>query len=282
MPFPVACYPKMSRPGIHSAAFVGPLDAYAAVLSGLWLPRRAFTSYLGIDAVVRDTSDDSTQNVLFAANGAAVYPTVTGNAAVTTANDQCGSANWVNAAAASQPLFIDNVISGLPVVRISPGTKLEITVGPSAARTLYLVARKRSAAVGASYLSAGGFHFGGVCTGGILADYVGSTGAWAFRGTGFGAVAPIGGNVEDWTLLTVVWASTAAFSAWWNNNAPITGNPVDNVLTGSPVLSFGSSSEWLSADVDIAAIAHSTIAHDNATRQGIQSILANMFGITLA
>ncbi len=272
----------LSRARFSGASFVGPLDDYQSSLTGLWLPRRAFTSYTGIDAVVRDTSDDAEQDVLFAPAGPAIFPAVTGDAAVTTASDQCGAADWVNATAAEQPLLIDGVVNGLPVIRVESGKNLIVTLGSSAARTLYLVARKRSAAAGASVLSAGGFHVSGTATGAILADYSGSTGAWAFRGAGFGTVVPIGGDVETWTVLTVVWNSIAAYSAWQNNNTPVTGNPIDNPLTGSPALSFGSSSAGLSADVDIAAIAHATTAHDDTTRQGIQTILANMFGITLA
>lgn len=127
MPFPVACFPKMSRPGSGGGGFVGPLDDYTANLAGAWsVARRLLTSYEGSLIRIRRTSDDAEQDVGFVSNGnlntTAITSFVGANSAyVTKIYDQNGNAQDVTqSTAANQPLIVSSgtlqTLAGLPAV----------------------------------------------------------------------------------------------------------------------------------------------------------------------
>lgn len=110
MPFPVACYPKMSRPGNGGgASFVGPLDAFSADITGIWSPaQRLLTSYEGPLIRVRRDSDDTESDIGAAATGAldtAALTTFLAGAGgfLRYVYDQVGSNQLGNATTTEQP-----------------------------------------------------------------------------------------------------------------------------------------------------------------------------------
>lgn len=114
MPFPVACYPKMSRPGNGGASFVGPLDAYTSGMVGAYsVIRRLLLSYEGALVRLRRSSDDAEQDIGATALGvldqAAITTFVGANSAyVTKVYDQSGnSRNYLQATAALQPRLVN-------------------------------------------------------------------------------------------------------------------------------------------------------------------------------
>lgn len=126
MPFPVACYPKMSRPS-NGASFVGALDDYTTALAGVWsVARRLLSSYTGSLIRIRRDSDDAEQDIGFDADGnldtAAITSFVGANSAfVTSIYDQSGSAyNASQAVALSQPKIVNAgtllTLSGKPTM----------------------------------------------------------------------------------------------------------------------------------------------------------------------
>ncbi len=82
-------------------------DTYPSITpAGAWGLRRMISTYVGPAVRVRDTSDDSEQDIFFDVNGDLNTFTVVGSAAVTTLYDQTGNANHLlQATPAAQPIL---------------------------------------------------------------------------------------------------------------------------------------------------------------------------------
>lgn len=111
MPFPVACYPKMSRPGNGGGvSFVGLLDDYTTRLEGLYCPyQRLLSSWTGIAGTVRRLMDSEPFDVTYLPDGTwnvAALTTFLGGSGYSWASvaDQTGQSRpLVQASTAAQP-----------------------------------------------------------------------------------------------------------------------------------------------------------------------------------
>ena len=278
MPFPVACYPKMSRPGNGGASFVGPLDDYTTALSVALLPFRGLSSYTGDAFRVRDTNDDTEQAVGFdPVTGDLAAFSVVGNAAMRWWYEQSGNANHVpQATAAAQPLLTLNTVNGQPVLRFD-GTNdfLRGDCPNQTGRTIYMVARMRSSTANAR-LSNDSLNSN-------ASTYDTGASAYNYYDTTPNVVDPVGGTTTNWSLITLKYSGG-------NTLAPYVNNTAATPFTAAAFYSHGTA-YWLGsnhggagefAPLDLAARLQYDTAHDDTTRQAIQTILATKFGITIA
>jgi hypothetical protein len=259
------------------ASFAGPLDAFTADLAGAWLPFRGFTDYAGAGWTVRDTDDDAEQDVLFDAAGEPIFPTVVGDAAIASWKSQAPAANAAaQATDSAQPLLIDAVVGGYPVARFN-GTShtLSLTCAKDEGLTVYLVAKKVTTSNGANarLLS---------LERGVNCDtfYEPGSDVWRYFSTSPNVVDTVCSDATNWNLLTHHYESDDC-KAYQNNTLVVTfGKELLNSSTTVDLCSLGGLSFFCQAD--IAALLIYTTAHNDTTRQAIQTILANKFGITLA
>lgn len=261
---------------VAGASFVGPLDDYTTSLSLALLPFRGFSSYNGALWRVRDTNDDSEQDVAFDADGQPVFPTLVGNGGIRYWYDQSGNANDLpQATAAAQPFLTDNVVNGYPVARFD-GTNDYMTGScvNSQNRTIYMVARMRSS-VSNARLSNDSLNANA-----SLYDN-GSASYWYYLTSN--GIDPVGGTTTNWSLVTLKYSGGNTVAPYVNNTA---ATPF-----GAGAYYASGGAYWLASDhggaasfspADIACRLQYDAAHDDTTRQAIQTILATQFNITLA
>jgi hypothetical protein len=266
-----------SKFGGPIASFAGPLDAFTADLAGAWLPFRGFTDYAGAGWTVRDTDDDAEQDVLFDAAGEPIFPTVVGDAAIASWKSQAPAANAAaQATDSAQPLLIDAVVGGYPVARFNGTSQtLSLTCAKDAGMTVYLVAKKVTTSNGANarLLS---------LTRGVNSDtfYEPSGDLWRYFATSPNVVDTVCADATNWNLLTHHYNADTC-KAYQNNGLVVTFvSGGYNDATTVDLGSLGGSGFFCQAD--IAALLIYTAAHNDTTRQAIQTILADKFGITLA
>jgi hypothetical protein len=258
--------------------FVGPLDAYTTSLSVALLPFRGFASYMGDAFRVRDTTGSAEQNVGFnPVTGALASFTVAGNAAVRWWYDQSGGARDVpQATAASQPFLTLNIVNSQPVLRFD-GTNdfLRGDCPNQTGRTIYMVARMRSSVVNAR-LSNDSLN-------GNASTYDTGASSYGYYVTSPNIVEPMGGTTSNWSLVTLKYSSGTTLAPYVNNTAA-TPFTAQNFYTNGTAYWLGSDAGGTSsfAPLDLACRLQYDVAHDNTTRQAIQTILAAKFGITLA
>jgi len=144
--------PRFGNPAALAGGFIGPLDPYTASLSVALLPFRGFSSYAGSGFRVRDTNDNTEQDIGFdSVTGNLASFSVVGNAAIRWWYDQSGGARDVpQATAAAQPYLTLNIVNGQPVARLD-GTNdfLRGDCPNGTGRTIYMVARMRSSVTNA-------------------------------------------------------------------------------------------------------------------------------------
>jgi len=257
--------------------FVGPLDGYSTSLSVALLPFRAFSSYVGNAFRIRDTTGSAEQEVGFnAGTGALASFSVTGNAAVRKWYDQSGSVNDVSqATAAVQPYLTLNIVNGQPVARFD-GTNDFLTGNCTngQARTVYMVVKMRSS------VTNGRAWNDSLNNNASVFDTGGST--YRYYATANGT-DPVGGTSTNWNLVVLKYSAG-------NTCAPYINNAAGTVFTTYAYYNNGGA-YWLASNVngadsfspaDIACRLQYDVAHDNTTRQAIQTILAAKFGITLS
>lgn len=270
---------------MNPATFVGPLDAYSADLQVALLPFRGFTAYAGQWCRIRESGGDTEADIGYLPDG---EPDTAAWAAFVGANDgflrmwydqSSGARDGVEADPAVQPQSVLNVVSGYPVARVLEvvSSRLVSTIAASTTRSLYLVAKKRSAQTNVGILYAGGITNSGAFQVDNNAPALGGT--WGYRGSGATTSLDVGGAVADWTMCTAVINSAAAGSVWINNNAPTNFDPINGVTTATAVQVGAGAAP---GDADVACLLLYNANHDDATREAIQSILAARFGITLA
>lgn len=258
--------------------FVGPLDDYTANLSVMLLPFRGLSSFTGNGFRVRDTNDDSEQNVGFdASTGDLASFSVVGNAAIRTWFDQSGGARDVpQTTAAAQPLLTLNILNGQPVARFD-GTNDFLTGScpNETGRTIYMVARMRSS-VNNARLSNDSLN-------GNASTYDNGVSSYSYYLTAPNIVDPVGGTTTNWSVVTLKYSSGSTLAPYVNNTA---ATPF-----GTGAFYNNGGSYWLGSDhggagsfapLDIAARIQYDTAHDDTTREAIQTILADKFNITLA
>lgn len=257
--------------------FVGPLDDYTANLSVMLLPFRGLSSFTGNGFRVRDTNDDSEQNVGFdASTGDLASFSVVGNAAIRTWFDQSGGARDVpQTTAAAQPLLTLNIVNGQPVARFDGTNDFLTGACPNeTGRTIYMVARMRSS-VTLTRLSNDSLN-------GNASTYDDGSSAYRYYATP-SITDPIGGTTTNWNVITLKYSGG-------NTLAPYVNNTAATPFTTTAFYTNGTA-YWLASDVggassfaplDIAARIQYDTAHDDTTRQAIQTILGDKFNITLA
>ena len=266
---------------VGTTPFVGPLDAYTTGLQAMLLPFRGLTSYTGNCFTIRDTNDDSTQDVGFAANGDCNPFTTVGNAAMATWYNQLGTNNASAPSNVTQPFVIQNVINGLPVVRMDGvDDYYAATIANGVyTRSIYIVTRKRSAQTGSITTYASGL---GSTSSIILGDssVLALAGGWGYRASGISTTKALGGDVQTSSLITIIGIDAFNGNIYVNNGAATAFDPTAgfNTSTSATTNVIGSSG----ADVDVMAQLYYNATHDDTTRQSIQTILATKFGITLA
>jgi hypothetical protein len=261
----------------YGASFVGPLDAYTTALSVMLLPFRGLSGYTGNAFRVRDTTGDAEQNIGFdPVTGDLAAFTVGGNAAVRWWYDQSGDArNVPQATAAAQPFLTTNIVNGQPVARFD-GTNDAMVVswtGAVTERTLYVVARKRTAPTGAGGKKVVSLTFTNDSI--LLCDQF-TTWGWA-KNSSEDAVE-LAGSPSNWSIVAIPFTTSTA-QVWTNNQPADSFTPWETF--GDPYLEIGGSYIGY-ADADVAAVLIYDTAHGDTTRQAIQTILAVKFGITLA
>lgn len=257
--------------------FVGPLDGYTANLSVMLLPFRGLSGYTGNGFRVRDTTGGVEQNIGFdPITGDLASFTVSGSAAVRWWYDQSGGARDVpQATAASQPFLTRNIVNGQPVVRFD-GTNdfLRGDCPNQTGRTIYMVAKMRSSITNVR-LSNDSLNSN-------ASTYDTGASAYGYYATS-NVTDPIGGTTTNWNVITLKYSGG-------NTLAPYVNNAAATPVTTTPFYTNGTA-YWLASDVggtsafapvDLAARIQYDTAHDNTTRQAIQSILAAKFNITLA
>lgn len=270
---------------IVRGTFTGPLDAYAADLQVALLPFRGFTSYTGDWCRIREDGGDTESDIGYLTNGqpdTAAWTAFVGanDGFLRTWYDQSGGArDGTEADPAVQPQSVLNIVSGYPVARVLEvvSSRLLSTIATSTTRSLYLVAKKRSAQTNAGILYAGGISTSGAFQVDNSAPAL--AGTWGYRGSGAATSLDVGGTVTDWTICTAVISSAAVGSVWIDNGAPTNFDPI-NAVTTATSLQVGAAAS--PGDADVVAMMLYNAAHNDATREAIQMILAARFGITLA
>lgn len=268
----------LSRARFSGGGFVGPLDDYTANLSVMLLPFRGLSSFTGNGFRVRDTNDDSEQNVGFdASTGDLASFSVVGNAAIRTWFDQSGGARDVpQTTAAAQPLLTLNILNGQPVARFD-GTNDFLTGScpNETGRTIYMVARMRSSVTN-TRLSNDSLN-------GNASLFDNGSSVYFYYVTSPNVVDPVGGTTSNWSLVTLKYSGGNTLAPYVNNTAATAFGTSAFYTTGGAY--------WLGSDhggassfgpADIACRLQYDVAHDDTTRQAIQTILAGRFGITLA
>lgn len=278
LPFPPYRY---GNPAAMGKGFVGPLDAYTTGLQSMFLPFRGLTAYVGDCYTIRDTSDDSSQSVGFTASGDCNAFTTIGSAAMAAWLNQTGSNDMSSASNAAQPFVIQNAVNGLPIVRLDGITSLATAViGDSTySRTIYAVMRKRSAQTGLITAYGVGINTTGAAN--FLADssVIALGGAWGWRADVVAGSILIGGDVTQVSLLVAVGVSSSVGNCYVNNSAPAGFDPA-MAFSSATRISTGRATAL--SDIDVIGIIEYNATHDDATRQAIQTILANKLGIVLS
>jgi hypothetical protein len=267
-----------SGTGGGGGGFVGPLDDYTANLSVMLLPFRGLSSYTGNAFRVRDTTGDAEQNIGFdPVTGDLAAFTVGGNAAVRWWYDQSGGARDVpQATAAAQPFLTTNIVNGQPVARFD-GTNdfLRGDCPNELGRTIYMVARMRS--------SVANVRLSNDSLNGNASTYNTGSASYNYYSTAPNVVDPVGGTSTNWSMIALKYSGGNTLAPYVNNTAATPFSTTAFYTTGTAY--------WLGSDqggagsfgpLDLAARLQYDVAHDNTTRQAIQTILAAKFGITLA
>jgi hypothetical protein len=133
-PFPNVIGSRRSR-----ASFVGALDAYSTLVTGVWsVPWRRLTSYTGNLIRVRRVSDSVESDFGPLANGrldVASITTFLGGSAgkITTVYDQQGTNNWTESSAAVQPDWVSALsqFNNAPALHAIAGTGMSCSMSPT-------------------------------------------------------------------------------------------------------------------------------------------------------
>lgn len=287
LPFPPYRY---GNPAAMGKGFVGPLDAYTTGLQSMFLPFRGLTAYTGYCWTVRDAGNsDALINVPFKDDGdCAAFSTIGTPFLKTWYNQQviAGVTDMTSASDSAQPQVLQNQIGVLPTLKLDGGSGNNTAVNATTnnggyTRTLYVVAKKRTAQTSANVGYFAGF---GSVAASFIADNTGSpalSGGWGWRASAVTIQMPLGGNVQQWSLLVFKSTDASNGTGYIDNSVGAFIDPASAVSSSNLVqlLSAGAAG---GADVDVAAMLEYNVTHDDTTRQSIQSILAAKFGISLA
>lgn len=274
---------RVSGSVITPPSFVGPLDGYETDLIVAAMPFRGFTAYVGNWLRLRETLGSTEADIGFNADGT---PNTTAWAAHVGAgsgfipiwyDQSSGIRNIIQATSGLQPQSVLNVVNGMPVARMDGiDDVMSTAVGTSTLRTLYVVMRKRSAPLGVAPLYAAGFNSTSAFA--VDSNTTPLSGGFGWRGSGTSTMVALGGDCQNWSLGCIVVASAAAAAAYINNGTASSFDPANSVTTQTN-LQVGIAGVF--ADVDVAAILLYHAAHDDTTRQAIQTILGAKFGIII-
>jgi hypothetical protein len=269
----------LSRTRLSGASFVGPLDDYTTSLSVALLPFRGFASYQGVGWRVRDDGDsDAEQDIAFdPITGDPIAPTLVGNGGIRWWYDQSGSANHVpQATAAAQPYWTPNIVNSRPVARFD-GTDdfLRGDCPNETGRTIYMVARMRSSVTN-TRLSNDSLN-------GNASTFDNGSASYGYYLTAPNVIDPVGGTTTNWNIVTLKYSGGNTLAPYVNNTA---ATPFSTSAYNVNGTAYWLGSEWGGAfflsPLDLACRLQYDVTHDDTTRQAIQTILADKFGITLA
>jgi len=271
MKLELSCSLGVSRP--LTVPFTGPLDAYASGLAFAVLPFRGLASYTGACCRVRDAGDsDAEQDEVFDVAGEPVFPTLVGAGGGGRWYDQSGNGNdMLQSSAASQPTLTPNVVNGYQTMRFDGvNDKMGVEVGSFTAMTLYIVARQIAPTSNGRLLE--------LSEGFSSSIFLDGSGDYGYYFTS-PDIAPVGGPASVWSVIVL--------------KCPDSSNatPYVNGVAGTSFLLFGGTDRFFInlcassggeyGNFDVAAALRWDVAHDDTTRESIQTLLASKFGITL-
>lgn len=255
------------------APFVGPLDAYTAGLQVALLPFRGFTSYEGAGLRIRDDNDNSEADAGFVGDGSLAAVSTVGSPWVRTWYNQTGSNNFGQATAGQQPGFdattINNkpglVFTGADDQFVQSASSLDFSAG----MTLYTVLRFGAAGAWQTFWSLStstDTRLRKMASDNSL-QYTTSTADY------------FAGNSDLGTSPLLITADTSK-KAWLNGalGIDVTANAANS---GAFRVGLDGNGFW-PMNGEICAVLAYNAAHNDATRQAIEAILAAQFGITLA
>lgn len=263
-------------PSGSGSGFTGPLDSHETDLVAAFLPFRGFASYAGPGLRIRDDGDgDAEQDIAFAGDGELDLPVFLGNAAVRCWYDQSSNGlDMTQATAADQPYLLASSINSKPAVDFD-GTSDYLDNGGSlsfaAGCSLYFVL---CADVDGAWQSLW-------CTSSGTATRLRKRADTNQLQVTYGAVnANSSSSMGTTPKLIAFTLSGSAGKAWVNNTSEIdtTGG---TATAGAYRLGIQGDGNF-PLNGKIAAVLAYNATHDDTTRQAIQTILANYFGITLA
>lgn len=208
--------------------------------------------------------------------------TVVGNDgdAIGTWTDESGAGhNATQATGTKQPLLKTNIINGKPVLRFDGSDDyLSGTVTASTVKTLFIVAKKRTAANTATQVlnTLGNVNSGFFCD----TDLVASIGYYC---TGGFAATNLGGTPTNANILVQNFSALSSLKAYINGGAPAaTLDPQDgySVATTLYLGSTVGTSSW--GDWDIAEVIHYTTNLSTANMDRVGGYLAAKYGLSWA
>jgi hypothetical protein len=257
--------------------FVGPLDDYTTDLKVALLPFRGFASYVEAACRLRDDGDeDAEQSIEFdATTGNPVSPVLVGNGAMRWWYDQSGNAKHLpQATATAQPFWTPNIVNGYPVARFDGiSDEMLLDVGDFSTATFYIVAKRMGATTNGRLLETGS-----LITASLFGAGDGTYQYYIRDGAPF--IGYPGGTVGDWSIVVLKHISHTSIAGYVNGVLGDTW-PVPNNSVNRTYIRLCSSSAGDFGQFDVAAVLRYDSAHDDTTREAIETILADKFSIAL-
>ena len=217
MAFPAGCYPKTQKP--LSVPFVGALDDFTALLTGVWsVVRLLLTSYTGPLVRLRRVSDSVEMDFYPLANGRvdeAGIVTFKGASSlvVVYVYDQYASNNWTQASGAMQPAWVEGLseFNNAPAMYLGSAAGMENLLSVTKPYSILLTECNPDAATtpGARTLEQGGAYDGN----NRFISSSRNTNAQAFEGS---AIAPV---LQTATAVCEVLTAPSSGNFTFYNNA---------------------------------------------------------------
>lgn len=200
-----------------------------------------------------------------------------GDAVYTWDDQSTANKDAVQATLDKRPLYKTNIANGLPVIRYDGIDDVLKTFNTaSAAKSIFIVARKRSAiGAAASGLVSNGVNFQ------LLTDSDYGSGYEYYNVPGGDNIADLGGSVTNWTLVELIYADAATLTPYINGVVGTVSNPADDYSTITDLWIGGLNATPAGpGDFDVAAVIIYNQALSNANRIGLENYFFKKYGFT--